>query len=354
MARFHQNLRRTARRLTLMALALLGLGACSGHAPKKRAGETPRAGVAPDAERFAQDRQTRGDILEMSLASAHARLGSFHYEGLTQIQVTAGSQKELARESSVIDIDAEGHRSIKIETPRRRIEQIFLGDAIYVRYGTGHMRQKTPREMDPQELGDGAFDALRQAFVTLGPIAWEGPTDARLGATAVKRYVAREVAEHDDAEVQITSERLSDRLPKTPLGAWHKAAKISRLNARVDIDAAAGVVLDAKIAATFITQLERSEATEVVLTHERHLTQVGQVQPRRAPTRTVGEFRRILHDRNVLSFFRDALPKPAAGSGDPSSIETKEEGASATETSAEGQNGPDVNDESPPDESLVE
>ena len=171
------------------------------------------------------------------------------------------------------------------------------------------MRQKTRRDTDSEALTDVAMSVLAQNLEIYGPsLTFTDPRADHVDGRTVTRYRAR--LQSGTPPPPHPSVPLSTwRLPLHAPPRWHEQARPLDVSGTVALDEQTGVVLAADLEGRLEVPEAKGAPTDISARLTWRVTQVGHVAPVKAP-KAVAEFKRVIRQKDPISFFRDQVPLP--------------------------------------------
>jgi hypothetical protein len=280
----------------------------------------------------------------MSFAEMAARHGSLKATVRNSFALDRTAEHmEQASQTSVVQ-DASGNFRVSLENAASSLEVQQVGEAVYVRYDRGSLRQKTRRDLATVPLRETVVSALPQALGLFAGVTFTDPqpdhvegrpaTRYRLGLAAAPRAggagaksaagAADNSGDADDAGdatalgsvpgsmgSEATTAQLPTGMPWSPPPLWHQQLQPLALAGFVSLDVQNGTLLRALLDGRLQIMDRGAASTQLTVHVDLQVAQAGRVEPLLAPQRALGEFRRPLRVHDPLSFFRDQLPREA-------------------------------------------
>lgn len=310
------------RLFALTLVALLGAPACKGRTPKSV--HVPQMAQGFDASPIAADSlntdsAARHHVLNMGVPELSHRAQSFALRVQTSIAMTqAGKPLSQRTHTALFVQDAVGSTHLQTGNAEHQLELIAVGDKAYVRQDRGHLRHKRRQEVDEVEMAEAAVSGVREllqhfAGATLvrgAPTTWEG-----------REAVRYEVQLEEGKNPALQPQPSLALLPVAAPSRWREEAKHPRLDGKVTIDGATGLVVKADITGALTVTGATGQSVNLSLRTVHTLTEIGTVAAIKEPKDSIDEIRRPVRPKDPLRFFRAAQKghlRPAAQpEGDP-------------------------------------
>ena len=298
--------------MTLVCLALAVVGCKPSRSvnthPAVGRGVFDTAGI--DVSMFNSNDTVRHHVLYMPFGEAAARLGSLRLEAQTTLTLTRGAEDYDQADRYVVNQDSSGNFHVILDTPASEVDMALIGEEVYVRYDKGHMRQKTRRDTDAESLTDVAMSVLAQNLELYGPsLTFSDPHPDHVEGRAVTRFRARLQGGTPPPPHPGAALSSAWRLPLRPPPRWHEQARPLDVSGSVALDAQTGVVLSADLEGRLEVPENRGAPTDISARLSWRVTQIGHVPAIKAP-KAVPEYKRVMRQRDPISFFRDQVPLP--------------------------------------------
>ena len=264
-----------------------------------------------DARELETDVGSMRRALGMPAGEVAARLERLVAVQDVQLSLTQnGRPLLLERTASSVAFDGTGGVRATQRGSRHGFEVVAVGEKAFVRLDRGHYRGKGRRYVEVPEMTEVAYSGLRQALQWFGPLRFTAPRDGRVGGRPTVSYAVR--LEQGGGAPQASEEAgvlfPPGALPTVPPGAWREGARAPSLEGRVDVDAASGVVVAAKLSGQATLDGPDGRPMQLVVQVRHDISEVGRAAAVTEPAGAVAEFRRPVRPREPLAFFRDQLP----------------------------------------------
>lgn len=269
-----------------------------------------------DVSAFNSNDTVRHHVLYMPFGEAAARLGSLRLEAQTNITLTRGAEDYDQADRYVVTQDSSGNFHVMLDTPQSEVDMALIGEDVFVRYDKGHMRQKTRRDTDAEALTDVAMSVLAQTLEVYGPaLTFTDPRADHVEGRAVTRYRAH-LQSGTVPPPHVGTPLSAWRLPLRSPPRWHEQARPLDVSGTVALDAQTGVVLAADLEGRLEVPEAKGPPTDISTRLTWRVNQIGRVATVKAP-KALPEFKRVVRQRDPISFFRDQVPLPVPEDGTP-------------------------------------
>lgn len=293
--------------LALVWAAVWCAPACKGRAPK--AVHVPQMAQGFDASAIAadslsQEAAARHHVLNMGVPELCHRAQSFALRVQTTVAMAQDGKPISQRTHTAVFVqDAVGSTHLQTGNAEHQLELIAVGDKAFVRQDRGHLRRKRRQEVDEVEMAEAAVSAVRELLQHFAGATLVRGTPVTLEGREAVRY---EVQLEEDPQSDLTPQPSLALLPVAAPSRWREEAKHPRLDGKITVDTATGVVLKADITGVLAVTGATGQSVNLTLRAVHTLTELGAVAAVKEPRDSIDEIRRPVRPKDPLNFFRAA------------------------------------------------
>jgi len=290
------------------------LGACKPQqesSPGRQPGRTSYDTAPIDVTGFPANKEVSRHILYMSFGEAAARLGSVTFEARSNFVFSRSAKEYEQSDSYSITQDSRGNFHVLLNTPNNQTEVYLVGETVYVRQDTGHLRHKPRRNVESESWCELAFASLHQQLELFQPrLSMVDPHPEKIEGRSAVRY---QLVLADQAQPPLwqAHEAPNTLLPVAPPARWRELARPLDLRGRLWLDAASGVITRISLEGRLEIADRDVRPTQLTIHYEAAMTSIGKAASIHAP-KSVDEFSRRPRPHNLLGFFRKQLESAAA------------------------------------------
>lgn len=297
--------------LSILFAILSNSGACSSPEPhsssfKPGIANYDTAPVSLDA--IETNPKTQQKILSMSFGEAVARLSSLQFNATANFSFTQGATTVQQDNQYSASQDALGNFHVRSQTPTSSIEAYQVGADFFIRHGSGNLRKKPRRDIASEQWGQQVFASLNETLQIFRP-------HLQFKKSTASQYLGRKALKVElglSSQIQPSPLQASE-LPTSQVeiampSQWRDLARPLAISGNIWIDEQSGVVVRSNIAGKLEISDRDVRPTQLEITYESSITDIGKVRPIQAPD-SIEEHRRTKPPRNLVKFMNKHLPK---------------------------------------------
>ena len=260
-----------------------------------------------DASAMHSDGEVLNQILFMPFGEAAARLGPMAFKATSQFVFSLGGDEKEQQDTYEVRQDAAGNFHVLLDTPRHQVERYLVGETVYVRTDRGKVRSNPRREIEAEQWPEVAFSGLRETLALFRDrlVLSEPTADTVEGRSAQKVTLSL----GEEASPSPAKPPTRSLLPVAPSARWRELAEPLDLTGTVWVDDT-GVILKSDVHGKVEIRDREVRPTQLELTYQGMVSEIGAVAPIEAPKDSVPEFRRLKPPGDLLTFFREHIPLP--------------------------------------------
>lgn len=282
----------------------------------------------------------RHHVLNMGVPELSHRAESFALRVQTTITLSQDGKPQPPRiHTAVLVQDAVGSLHLQSGNGEHQLELVAVGDKAYVRQDRGHLRRKRRQEVDEVEMAEAAVSDVRELLQHFSGATLVNGTATKWEGREAVRY---EVQLEEGTNPELEPQQSLALLPVSAPSRWREEAKHPRLDGKITVDGATGVVVKADMTGVLTVTGPTGQNITLTLRAVHTLTEMGTVAPVKEPKDSIAEVRRPVRPKDPLSFFRVAQK----GQMKAQAKQNRDLGEAAVDNDADGRG--------PPDEELPE